>query len=118
MKDREPLRVIEAARLFGERVVDLVNHLPQRAPRGLRGQLVQAAQAVSGLLAESFGRGTTPEKIHYSRMAKGSLEESQNYLRHSVSTHLIDRRTFFTTWNLSVVTILTLIAYLESAEDE
>jgi len=121
MKEREPLRVIEAARLFGERVVDLVNHLSRKAPSGLRGQLVEAAQAVSGLLAKGFGRGTKPEKIHYSRMANSSLEESQNYLRQCVNTHLIDRRTFFRAWNLSVVTshmILNLIAYLESTKDE
>jgi len=45
-------------------VVDLVDHLSRKAPSGLRGQLVEAAQAVSGLLAEGFGRGTKAEKIH------------------------------------------------------
>jgi four helix bundle protein len=121
MSEREPLRAIEAARLFGEQVVDLVNHLPRRAPRGLRGQLVEAAQAVSALLAEGFGRGTTGEKIHYSRMANGSIEESQNYLRQCVNTHLIHRKTFFRTWNLSVATsrmIVNLIAHLERTKDD
>jgi four helix bundle protein len=87
----------------------------------LRGQLAESAQAVSALLAEGFGRGTTGENIHYSRMANGSLEESQNYLRQCVNTHLIHRKTFFRPWNLSVATsrmILNLIAHLERTKDD
>ena len=120
MKKRERLKVLEAARSFGDQVLDAVARFPRRAPSGLRGQLSEAAQSVSGLLAEGFGRGSTAEKIHYSHMANGSLEESQNYLRQCVNRHLIDRKTFFRLWNLSIAIgkmITNLIARLQ-AEDE
>ena len=120
MDDREPLRVLEAARLFGTRVSELARKLPRRTPSGLRGQVVESAEAISGLLAEGFGRGTVGEKIHYSRMANGSLEESQNYLRRFVNGGLIDRKTFYQHWHLSVAIgrmLTNLIAHLERNRD-
>ncbi|HEY7237231.1 MAG TPA: four helix bundle protein [Gemmatimonadaceae bacterium] len=116
MNDKEPLKVLEAARLFGARVTDLAGQLPRHTPSGLRVQLVEAAQAISGLLAEGFGRGSTAEKIHYSHMANGSLEESQNYLRQFVNADLINRKTFYMHWNLSITIgrmLTNLIAHLE-----
>lgn len=107
---------MEAAREFGLRVAEVTSQLPRRAPSGLRAQLAEAAQAVGGLLAEGFGRGTTAERIHYSRMANGSLEESQHYLRQLASLGLIEKKVFFKLWNLSVVIsrmLLSLIASLQ-----
>ena len=121
MKDRDPLRVLQAARQFGEQVVVLTRGLPRHAPSGLRSQLVEAALAVGSLLAEGLGRGTTGEKIHYSRMANGSVEESQYYLRQCVNCQLIDRKTFFRHWNLSVAIsrmILSLVEYYERQREE
>jgi four helix bundle protein len=120
MSGSDPLRVIQAAREFGLQVLDVVGKLPRRAPSGLRSQLAESAQAVGSILAEGFGRGTTAEKIHYSRMANGSLEESQEYLRECINLHLIDRKVFYRLWNLSVVTsrmLLSLIAKLEDRRD-
>ena len=54
-------------------------------------------------------------------MANGSLEESQDYLRKCVNAQLIDRKTFFKLWNLSVAVgrmILGLIAYYERHREE
>jgi four helix bundle protein len=119
MSDGERLKVMEAARLFGEQVVKLTQRLPRRTPPGLRTQLAEAAQAVSTLLAEGFGRGSNAEKIHYSNMANGSLEESQNLLRTCVNLALIDRKTFYKIWNLSVATsrmLISLIARLRQGD--
>src|SRR5690349_7670653 len=120
MKDRDPLKVLQAARQFGTQIAELTRGLPGRAPSGLRGQLAESALAVGALLAEGLGRGTTAEKIHYSRMANGSVEESQYYLRQCVNSGLIDRKTFFKHRNLSVAIsrmILSLIEYYERHED-
>ena|SRR5438067_1617127 len=92
MKDREPLKVLEAAREFARQIVMVTRLLPRRAPEGLRSQLAEAAQSISGIIAEGFGRGTNAEKIHYLRMANGSLEESQNYLRQCMNTRLFSAR--------------------------
>lgn len=102
MKNADPLRVLQAARQYSELVIEVSARLPARGPAKLRAQHVDAARAVSGSISEGFGRGTDAEKIHYSVMANGSLEESQDYLRKYMNARLIDRKTFFKLWNLSV----------------
>jgi four helix bundle protein len=116
MSRNDPLKVIEAAREFGLQVLQALAQLPRTAPSGLRSQLAESAQAVASLLAEGFGRGTTAEKIHYSRMANGSLEESQEHLRECINLHLIERKVFYRLWNLSVVTSHMLLSLLETLE--
>jgi four helix bundle protein len=113
---KDPLRVLEAARQYAEQIIELAQSLPRRAPAGLRSQLVESAQAIGAMLAEGFGRDTDPEKVHYSRMANGSLEESQEYLRECVNLQLIDQRTFYKSWNLSVVTSRMLRSLIERIE--
>ncbi|HEY2375507.1 MAG TPA: four helix bundle protein [Gemmatimonadaceae bacterium] len=116
MDDRDPLRVVDAARQFGQMVIEMTQGFPRGSPSRLRAQLSEAAQSISALLAEGLGRGTAAEKIRYSRMANGSLEESQDFLRKCVNLHLIDRKTFFRLWNFSVAIsrmILSLIDYFE-----
>ena len=103
MESDDPLRVLEAARLYGEQCVKIARDLPRRAPAGLRRQLAKAAQSVSDLLAEGLGRGTSAEKIRYYRMSKGELEESQNQLRRCIRLGLIEEKVFYKPWNLSVV---------------
>lgn len=121
MSRNNPLRVMEAARDYGLQVMELTTRLPRRAPSGLRGQLADAARAVGGLLAEGFGRGSTSERIHYSQMANGSLEESQYYLRQLINLRLIERKVFYKLWNLSVTIsrmLVSLIARLERDRGE
>jgi len=116
MGERERLKVLDAAQQFGVLVVELTKSFRRGAPSGLRSQLVAAAMAVSGLLAEGFGRKSVAEIIHYSHMANGSLEECQNYLRECVNLRLIDKKTFYRAWNLSVATSKMLIALIETYE--
>src|SRR5215467_13050652 len=114
MDKGDPLRVLDAARQFGQLVMEMTQALPRRAPSRLRGQLSEAAQAISALLAEGFGRRTKAEKVRYSLMANGSLEESQDYLRKCINLHLVDREQFFKLWNLSVAIsrmILSLVKH-------
>jgi len=103
MDSHDPLRVLEAARLYAEQCVKIAQDLPGHAPAGLRSQLAKAAQSVGDLLAEGFGRGTETEKIRYLRMSKGEVEESQNQLRRCVRLRLIDQKAFYKSWNLAVV---------------
>jgi hypothetical protein len=49
-------------------------------------------------------------------MANGSLEESQNSLRECINTRLIDRKTPYRSWNLSIAIgrmLAALIARLQ-----
>jgi len=59
---------------------ELARHLPRRAGSKLRADLIETSRSISANIAEGFGRGPTAEKIHYSRMANGSLEESHLFL--------------------------------------
>ena len=103
MDSDDPLRVLQAARLYAEHCVKIAHDLPSRAPAGLRRQLAKAAQSVSDLLAEGIGRGTVAEKIRYCLMSIGELEESQNQLRRCVRLGLIQEKAFYKSWNLAVV---------------
>jgi len=96
----------------------LVRGLPRRAPSKLRAQLVESARSVGANIAEGWGRGTTAEKLHFSRNANGSLEESQEHLRECINTHLIDRKTFYGPWNLSIVTARMLVSLIARLEQE
>ena len=121
MLDRQRFKVVEAARQFGEQCVDIAQSLPRRAPTRRRSQLAEAGQAVSDILVEGLGRGSIAEKIHYARMANGSLEECQNYLRRCVNRQLIDKKRFYRAWNLSMVVsrmLAAFIEYLDYQQDE
>ena len=113
MEEKDPLKVLQAAREFRQQVIALARKFPRHAPPGLRAQLVKAARSVSSNIAGGMGRGTDAEMIRYSSMANGSLEESQTHLRECVNTHLIDRKTFYKSWNLSVAISRMLAALIE-----
>lgn len=70
------------------------------------------------MLAEGLARGTTGEKIHYSNMGNGSLEECQNHLRECINLHLIDKKKFYKAWNLSVALSRMLIAFIAHYQRE
>jgi|SRR5690348_523326 len=103
MDSDDPLRVLQAARLYGEQCVKIAHDLPRRTPANLRRQLARSAQSISDLLAEGLGRGTLADKIHYTVMSKGELEESQNQLRRCIRLRLIEKKVFYQPWNRSVV---------------
>jgi four helix bundle protein len=92
---------------------ELARQLPTRARSKLREDLVETSRSIGANIAEGFGRGTTAEKIHYSRMANGSLAASQEHLRECVNTHLIDSKTFYPPWNRSIVIARMLASLME-----
>ena len=116
MGDDDGLKVLEAAREYALQMSQLARRLPRHTRSKLRADLVETSRAIGADIAEGFGRGTTAEKIHYSRMATGSLEESQEHLRECVNTHLIDRKTFYRLWNLSIAIARMLASLIEKLE--
>ncbi len=69
----------EAARLY-ELTEDLLNDSALRATSGFRNQLDRAALSVSNNIAEGFERGTTPDRINFLYIAKGSAGEVRSML--------------------------------------
>ena len=103
MSRSDGLRVWQAARELAEQITTLTQAMPNNTPAKLRTQLVSAANSVSANIAEGVGRGTPGEKARFFRISRGSLEETQNYLRVLVNTALIDRATFYPPWHRSVL---------------
>ena len=69
----------EAARLY-ELTEDLLDDSALRATSGFRNQLDRAALSVSNNIAEGFERGTTPDRINFLYIAKGSAGEVRSML--------------------------------------
>ena len=96
------LRALEAAQLLSDGVLAAVKKFPANDPAGIRKQLSESANSVAANIAEGFGRGTKREKTHYLRIARGSLEETQNPLKVSWKAGYLDSKSFYRLWNLAV----------------
>ena len=97
------LRVWHAARAFARDIARLGARLPARTPPKLRVQIITSSRSASNCIAEGAGRGVRGEKLHYMRMARGSIEEAQDQLLELDGERLIDKRTYHALWNRSVV---------------
>lgn len=53
------------------------------------GQLVRAADSIGANLAEGAGRGTTKDNCRFIRIARGSLHETQHWLRRAYFRKLL-----------------------------
>jgi four helix bundle protein len=112
------LRALEAAQLLASEILSAVELFPSPDPAGLRRQLSEAANSVAANIAEEMGRGTRGEKLHFLRMARGSLEETQSHLKVCRSAEYIDTKRFLRLWNLSVVLGRMLSALIAKIERE
>jgi four helix bundle protein len=55
-------------------------------------QLIRAADSIGANVAEGSGRGTDPEIRRFLRMARGSLYETQHWLRRAYRRRLLSDR--------------------------
>lgn len=55
-------------------------------------QLIRATDSISANIAEGSGRGTDPENRRFLRMARGSLYETQHWLRRSYKRRLLSEK--------------------------
>jgi four helix bundle protein len=80
---------------FAEELCDQVAH----AVRGqtsfdnshISGQLIRAGDSVVANLVEGYARQTTKDSLRFYSIARGSLEETIQWLRRSVARGLIER---------------------------
>jgi four helix bundle protein len=97
------LRALDAAHLLIRLIRDVVENLPPQASGGLRRQITDSANSVASLIAEGFGRGTTPERVNRLRLSRGELEETQSDLKVILQASYISDRKFFRIWSLTLV---------------
>lgn len=84
------LKIYEDACVLADEIWDIVAEWPGFAKETVGKQWVRSADSVGANLCEGSGRGTTPELIRFSRIARGSLCETQHWARRAVKRRLID----------------------------
>ena len=85
----ENLRVYALAEQLADEVWDVVCKW-QTTPRDTVGkQLVRAADSIGANIAEGSGRGSNPDYRRFLRIARGSLCETQHWLRRAFRRKLL-----------------------------
>jgi four helix bundle protein len=87
------LRVQEAAKLLHSEVAQLLRSLPPKSVT--RDQLHRAAQSVVCNVAESRGRHTYKERIHFFSIARGSSDEVRACLQICIRLGYLTEKTAY-----------------------
>jgi four helix bundle protein len=112
------LRLLDAARGLAEDILEVIDDFPARDHAGLRSQLASAARSISGNIAEGCGRGSVRERLQFFRIARGSLEETQNDLKICSKRGWLEKPVFLRLWNRAVVVGRMLTALMSRLERE
>jgi four helix bundle protein len=85
----EKLRVYQLSEQLGDHVWSIVMKWNIFARDTVGKQLVRAADSVGANIAEGTGRGTFVENRRFVRIARGSLNETQHWLRRAYRRQLL-----------------------------
>jgi four helix bundle protein len=85
----EKLRVYQLSEKLADAVWDIVWRWKPFAKDTVGKQLVQASDSIGANIAEGVGRGTFPDTRRFIRIARGSLHETQHWLRRAWRRNLL-----------------------------
>ena len=85
----ESLRVYQLAEQLADRIWEIVLGWNTFAQDTVGKQLVRAADSVGANIAEGTGRGTFADNRRFVRIARGSLNEMQHWLRRAYKRRLL-----------------------------
>lgn len=105
------LAVLDAA----QRLIDMVNELIDRSPRGRllhARQLRDAVQSIAANIAEGFGRGSGRDRDRPLEIARGEAEEALQHLATNHRARRIDPKDYWQIRNLLVVIVKMLTSML------
>ncbi len=85
----ENLRVYRAAEELADVAWEIVCEWRLLARDTVGKQLVRAADSIGANIAEGSGRGSNPDYRHFLRIARGSLCETQHWLRRAFRRKLL-----------------------------
>ena len=85
----ENLRVHQLAEKLADEIWDLVLPWDDFATDTVGKQLVRAGDSIGANIAEGTGRGSYQDNRRFVRMARGSLNETQHWLRRAFRRKLI-----------------------------
>jgi four helix bundle protein len=87
--DFENLKVYQLAEQLADEVWDVVMEWDHFARNTVGGQVVRAADSIGANIAEGSGRGSFQDNRRFIRMARGSLKETQHFLRRAFKRKLL-----------------------------
>ena len=86
----ESLRVYQLSELLADQIWTIVMKWNVFARDTIGKQLVKAADSIGANIAEGTGRGTFVDNRRFVRIARGSLNETQHFLRRAYKRQLLD----------------------------
>jgi four helix bundle protein len=89
--DFENLRVYALSEELADRIWDIVMGWGQFARNALGLQITRAADSIGANIAEGSGRGSYQDNRRFVRIARGSLRETQHFLRRAFKRKLISK---------------------------
>lgn len=84
------LRIYRLAEELADQVWAIVTPWQGFARETIGRQLVRAADSIGANIAEGYGRGSVNDNRRFVRIARGSLNETQHFLRRAFRRGLID----------------------------
>src|SRR2546423_13956592 len=110
----EKLRVYQLSEELADRIWSIVLGWNTLARDTVGKQLVRAADSIGANIAEGTGRGTFADNRRFVRIARGSLNETQHWLRRAYKRQLLSSRQISTIKPLIDELAPKLNAYLNS----
>ncbi len=86
----ENLQVYQLAEKLADEIWNVVNGWEQFAKGTVGKQIIQAADSIGANIAEGVGRGSFQDNRRFVRMARGSLNETQHWLRRAYNRNLLN----------------------------
>ena len=88
----EKLHVYKLAEDLADGIWDVVRTWDYLAKDTVGKQMIRAADSIGANIAEGTGRGTLEDNRRFIRMARGSLYETQHWLRRAYKRSLLNKR--------------------------
>jgi four helix bundle protein len=85
----ERLHVYRLAETLADHIWPIVTKWDQFSKNTLGRQIVRAADSIGANIAEGSGRGSVPDRQRFIRIARGSLYETQHWLRRAFNRNLL-----------------------------
>jgi len=88
--DFENLKVYQMSESLADEIWDVVLGWDRFARDTVGSQIVRAADSIGANIAEGSGRGSFQDNRRFVRIARGSLKETQHFLRRAYKRKLLD----------------------------
>jgi four helix bundle protein len=108
----EKLRVYKLAEMLSDSIWTVVGTWDYLAKSTVGKQIFRAADSIGANIAEGTGRGTPQDNRGFIRMARGSLYETQHWLRRAYKRSLLTKQQTASLKSIIGELLPTLNAYL------